>query len=348
MTEETKMSDPETPLVRLPQAESLLVSASPHVHDGGSVRRIMLLVMLSLLPACATGLWFFGFDALRVLVLCTVSCVVVEMVMGRFMGRPDCWKDGSAALTGLLLGMNLAAGVPWWVCVIGAILAIGLAKQLYGGIGFNPFNPALVARVGLLIGFPKIMTTWVAPTPGQFFADAVTTATPLDLAPMSAQVTEGKYIADYFMGNVGGCIGETSAVALLLGGLALIALKLIRWQVPAAFIVTVLVFTGIVHAANPAMTGPPVFHLVAGGLFLGAFFMATDMVTSPMSARGGLVFGIGCGLITSLIRIWGNYPEGVSFSILIMNALTPLIDRYTAHQPFGRRPPEKFAKLPAA
>jgi electron transport complex protein RnfD len=337
------MSDSGTPPVRLPRTETLLVSASPHVHDGGSIRRIMLLVLLALLPACAASLWFFGIDALRVLVLCTVSCVVIEMIMGRIMGRPKCWQDGSAALTGVLLGMNLSAGVPWWICVIGAVLAIVLAKQLYGGLGYNPFNPALVARVGLLIGFPKAMTTWVAPTPGVFFPDAVTTATPLDLPPLSAQVTGGSHIADYFVGNVGGCLGETSAAALLLGGLALIALKLIRWQVPVAFIGTVLVFTGIVHAANPAMTGPPIFHLVAGGLFLGAFFMATDMVTSPMSPLGALVFGIGCGLITSLIRIWGNYPEGVSFSILIMNALTPLIDRYTAHQPFGRTPPTKAA-----
>lgn len=344
MSEEKPVPAPDQSLMRLPRMESLLVSASPHVHDGGSVRRIMFLVILALMPACATSLWFFGLDALRVLVLCTVSCVVIEMIMGRIMGRPECWKDGSAALTGILLAMNLSAGVPWYVCVIGAVLAIALAKQLYGGLGYNPFNPALVARVGLLIGFPQAMTTWVAPTPGQFFmTDAVTTATPLSFPPTSPLVTQGQYLVENFFGNVGGCLGETSEAALLLGGLALIALKLIRWQVPVAFIGTVLIFTGIVHGANPELTGPSIFHLVAGGLFLGAFFMATDMVTSPMSPLGGLIFGIGCGLITSTIRIWGNYPEGVSFSILIMNALTPLIDRYTAHRPFGRRAPAKLA-----
>jgi electron transport complex protein RnfD len=345
MSEEAqaKTPAPDQPLLRLPRSEALLVSTSPHVHEGSSVRRIMLLVILSLMPACATSLWFFGFNALKVLVLCTVACVVIEMIMGRILGRPDCWKDGSAALTGILLGMNLGSGVPWYVCVIGAVLAIALAKQLYGGLGFNPFNPALIARVGLLIGFPKLMTTWPVTTPGQFFAnlgpDAVTGATPLALPRTAPEVTDAHRIAEYFFGNSGGCLGETSEAALLLGGLMLIACKIIRRQVPAGFIGTVLVFTAIVHAVNPALTPPAVFHLVSGGLFLGAFFMATDMVTSPMTRLGGLVFGIGCGLITCLIRIWGSYPEGVSFSILIMNALTPLIDRFTAHRTFGQRPP---------
>lgn len=335
MTEEKK-SEKQKQIV-LPKPENLLVSASPHLYGGETIPKIMLIVIIALLPACATGIYFFGINALRVLLLCTISCMGMEFILGRLAGRPDAWKDGSAAVTGILLGMNLSAGVPWWICLIGALLAIGLGKQIYGGLGYNPFNPALVARVGLLIGFPKIMTTWIAPTPGKFIAETVTCATPLGIEIDKFKLT-GEKIADYLIGNRSGCLGETSVFALLLGGLALIILKIIRWQVPVAFIGTVLVFTGIVHYMSPSTTPTPIFHIATGGLFLGAFFMATDMVTSPMTGKGAFVFGTGCGIITCLIRIWGNYPEGVSFSILMMNALTPLIDRYTEKLPFGRAP----------
>ncbi len=258
--------------------------------------------------------------------------MAVEAVWKKAAGQPaDSWKDGSAALTGLLLAMNLSAGAPWWICILGSLLAIGLGKQLFGGLGYNPFNPALVARVALLIGFPQLMTSWVAPQPGKFFAcDALTGATPLG--------AEGKAVAtlsDLFTGNVGGCLGETSALALLIGGVFLLIRKLIKWQVPASFIGTVAIITGLVHHFNPELTPPALYHVLAGGLLIGAFFMATDMVTSPMTGNGALIFGCGCGIITSVIRIWGGYPEGVSFSILFMNALTPLIDRYTIGKPFG-------------
>ena len=312
-----------------------MVSNSPHLRDKPTINRIMFTVIIAMLPACLSGIWFFGLAALKVLVLCTASCVLLEEGWNRMMKRPSTWKDGSAILTGLLLGMNLNAGVPWWVCILGGLLAIILGKQLFGGLGYNPFNPALVARVGLLIGLPEIMTTWNTPQGGQLVPDVVTAATPLGLAPGAAQVK------DMLVGNVGGCLGETSAIALLIGGAILIAFKLIKWEVPLAFIGTVAIITGIAHAVNPETYHSPVVHVLSGGLLLGAFFMATDMVTSPMTHKGAWIFGIGCGIMTSLIRLWGSYPEGVSFSILFMNALTPMIDRGTIRKPFGFTAPAK-------
>ena len=330
------MSEQETSQsIRLPDPTKLVVSNSPHIRSGENIKKIMFGVVIALLPACLSGIWFFGFSALTVLLLCTASCVAFEELWNKFTKRASTWKDGSAIITGLLLGMNLNAGVPWWVCILGGFLAIILAKQLFGGLGYNPFNPALVARVGLLIGLPEIMTTWNKPEAGKMLVDAVTTATPLSNAPGVGEVT------DMLVGNVGGCLGETSAIALLIGGAILLALKLIKWEVPVAFIGSVAVITGIAHAANPHVYASPVVHVLSGGLLLGAFFMATDMVTSPMTRKGAVIFGLGCGIMTSLIRLWGNYPEGVSFSILFMNALTPLIDRLTVQKPFGFVAPEK-------
>ena len=309
--------------VRLPDTGNLIVSSSPHYHDTQNVPRIMLTVIAALVPACVMGVVYFGVRAVCVLVVCSVSCMVFEALFCRLLERPVSVRDCSALLTGLLLGMNLSALTPWWVCVIGALLAIGLGKMIYGGLGYNPFNPA----------FPSAMTTWVRPEPGRFLCQAVTTATPL--GELQTNHVVGQEYLNYFLGNVGGCIGETSAVALLVGGLVLIALKLVRWQVPVCFICTVALFAGSTYLIWPETCAPPVFHILTGGLMLGAFFMATDMVTSPMSASGAVIFAIGCGVLTSVIRIWGSYPEGVSFSILIMNALTPLIDRYTSRRPFG-------------
>lgn len=342
--------------IKLPETEELVVSASPHLHDKRNISNIMLMVIISLIPACIAGVYFFGINAVRVMVLCTVFCVGMEFLWCKLAGQAATWKDGSAAVTGILLALNLNAGIPWWVCLVGAFLAIILGKQIYGGLGYNPFNPALVARVGLLLGFPKLMTTWMKPGPGNLMvSDAVTGATPLGAVKTSVETaaqsgakisdtfsafTNSDAYMDYFFGNVGGCLGETSALALLIGGIFLIAMKLIRWQVPLAYIGTVAVFTAIVHSCGGPTPGP-LFHVLTGGLFLGAFFMATDMVTSPMTGKGALIFGIGCGIVTCVIRIWGSYPEGVSFSILFMNALVPLIDRFTAKRPFGYRLPEK-------
>ncbi|MEN7973538.1 MAG: RnfABCDGE type electron transport complex subunit D [Verrucomicrobiota bacterium] len=318
------MSETESTIM-MPDPARLVVSNSPHIRQGDNIKKTMFTVVLAMLPACLAGIWFFGLAALYVLLLCTVSCVLIEEGWNKLMKRSSTWKDGSAILTGILLGMNLNSGTPWWVCILGGVLAIILGKQLFGGLGYNPFNPALVARVGLLIGLPEIMTTWNA-TRG---ADVVTTATPLGMAPGVAEVK------DMLTGNVGGCLGETSAIALLIGGAILIAFKLIKWQVPVAFIGSVFVITGVAHVINPAEYHSPVVHVLTGGLLLGAFFMATDMVTSPMTKKGAIIFGLGCGIMTSLIRLWGSYPEGVSFSILFMNALTPLIDRNTINKPFG-------------
>jgi len=324
----------EEQAVRLPDTSKLIVSCSPHYHNTAeNVPKIMALVLLALVPAVISGVVFFGLRGVGVLAACCASCVLFEYLFSKWLKRPVSITDFSALLTGLLLGMNLSAVTPWWVCVIGSLLAIGLGKMIYGGLGYNPFNPALIGRVGLLIAFPGYLTTWVAPTPGELVADAVTTATPL--GELGTNHIAGTDYLAYFLGNIGGCIGETSALALLLGGAALIGLKLIRWQVPVFYIGTVALITGVVHAVSPETTANPGFHILTGGLMLGAFFMATDMVTSPMSNKGAIIFGIGCGVVTSVIRIWGSYPEGVSFAILFMNAFTPLIDRVTASKPFG-------------
>ncbi len=350
--------------IMLPDLSELIVSSSPHLHNSQTISKIMYIVILSLLPSCAVGIYYFGIDAALVLVYCVSFCIFLEYLASSILGQQIRIKDGSAALTGLLLGMNLSSTVPWWICLIGSIFAIILAKSIFGGLGYNPFNPALVARVALLIGFPSLMTEWIAPdaktiententvtgaTTGatemidsaeiinsvETVSDMVTSATPLTYTPEMVAKYDGSLYMDLFLGNTGGCIGETSAIALLLGGILLIAFKLIKWQIPLAFIGTVAIISGIAHIANPDEVLTPLVHILAGGLFLGAFFMATDMVTTPMTIKGAWIFGIGCGIITSLIRIWAGYPEGVSFSILFMNALVPLIDRYTAKKPFG-------------
>lgn len=328
------MSDTDT-TVRLPDPAQLMVSNSPHLRDRPTIHRIMFTVVAALAPACIAAVLFFGLAALKVLALCTLSCVVAEEGWNRWMKRPSTWKDGSAILSGILLGMNLNAGAPWWICVLGGVLAMILGKQLYGGLGYNPFNPVLVARVGLLIGFPGIMTTWNRPDLWHMAIDGVTAATPLGLAPGET------VLKDMFLGNIGGCLGETSALALLIGGALLIWKKLIKWEVPLAFIGTVFVITSAAHLVKPETYHSPFVHVLSGGLLLGAFFMATDMVTSPMTHKGAWIFGFGCGLITSLIRLFGSYPEGVSFAILFMNALTPLIDRITISKPFGFSAPVK-------
>ncbi|MCC7299673.1 MAG: RnfABCDGE type electron transport complex subunit D [Verrucomicrobia bacterium] len=316
----------------MPDATKLVVSNSPHIRGGETISKIMVQVFIALMPAAIAAVWFFGLAALEVMVLCVMGCMAVEVLWNKAAKKPSgSWKDGSAALTGLLLAMNLSSGAPWWICILGSLLAIVLGKQLFGGLGYNPFNPALVARVALLIGFPQLMTSWIAPQPGNWLAcDALTGATPL-----AATGKELASISDLFYGNVGGCLGETSALALLLGGAFLLFRRIIKWQIPASFIATVAIITGLAHHVNPELTPPALYHVLAGGLMIGAFFMATDMVTSPMTANGALIFGVGCGVITSVIRVWGGYPEGVSFSILFMNALTPLIDRYTIGKPFG-------------
>ncbi|MBS1370826.1 MAG: RnfABCDGE type electron transport complex subunit D [Lentisphaeria bacterium] len=358
--------------IKLPAGDKLVLSSSPHIKDSDSVRRIMYKVILALLPACAAGVYFFGWRAALVMLVTMAFCVGAEALWCYLAKKPvtGTISDGSAALTGLLLALNLPPQVPFWVCLIGAFLAIWLGKQVFGGIGNNPFNPALVARVGLLIALPAIMTTWqpargmnadaenaevwYSPATIQELKagkplDAVSCATPLGVVGTTKKITDKSLDAEtnfeavagneqmfqYFLGRKGGCIGETSVLALLIGGVILVLFNLINWRVPVVYIGTVAVFAGLVNYFFPGVTPPPLFHIVTGGLVIGAVFMATDMVTSPITGTGCIVFAIGCGVITTVIRIWGNYPEGVSFSILFMNALVPLIDRYCTVRPFG-------------
>ena len=317
----------------------LFVSSSPHVHGPESVPRIMFSVILALLPAALTGVYFFGLPALFVLLLSTGSAMAAEAMMQKIMGRKITLTDGSAALTGLLLGMTLPPSSPWWMALAGGFIAIVLGKQIYGGLGHNLFNPALVARVVLLISWPVQMTSWVRPTPlfGRV-TDAVSMASPLGVLKVEgAAKIAAVNLLDCFFGNVPGSIGEVSVLALLIGGVFLLWREYITWHIPLSFLGTVALLSSLFWLGNPAQYASPVFHLVNGGLMLGAFFMATDYVTSPVTGKGRVVFGIGCGLITVLIRVFGVYPEGVAFAILLMNAFTPLIDRYTKPEPFGMR-----------
>jgi electron transport complex protein RnfD len=323
--------------------EKLYLSSSPHIHSGETTDKVMRAVIYSLLPACAVSIYFFGLPALLVLLYCTLGCVATEALCQKGLGKPLSLGDGSAALTGILLALNLPPASPWWMALLGSVVAIAIGKQVYGGLGYNPFNPALVARVVLLISFPVQMTTWTAPSPWGAGAgvDGVSAATPLGEFKTAVMLT-GKIppelqgnLGNYFLGNMSGCLGEVSALALLLGAAYLFWKKILTWHVPVSFIGTTVVLSGLFWLIDPSRYPNPLFHLFTGGLVLGAFYMATDMVTSPVTTKGMLVFGFGCGLITVLIRLFGGYPEGVSFAILLMNAATPLIDRYTRPRKFG-------------
>ena len=321
--------------------KALYLSSSPHIHSGETSDKIMRLVIYALLPAVAVAVYLFGLPALKVILICTIGCVACEALCCRLMKRPQSITDGSAALTGILLALNLPPSSPWWMALLGSAIAIIIGKMIYGGLGYNPFNPALVARVVLLISFPVQMTHWTAPTPLGLGLDAVTSATPLgemkSVLILTGQLpdTATGGFDRYFYGLMAGSLGEVSALALLLGGLFLIIRRVITWHIPVSFIGTVMVMAGIFWIIDPTRYPSPLFHLLTGGLMLGAFFMATDMVTSPISARGMLIFGCGCGILTVLIRLFGGYPEGVAFAILLMNATTPLIDRYTQERIYG-------------
>ena len=321
----------------------LFLTSSPHVHCGESISVVMYNVFIALLPATIVGIYVFGFPALKIVVLCSVFSILAEYLWQKIFKRKITAFDGSALVTGLLLALNLPAASPWWVALIGSFVAIIIGKQVFGGLGNNTFNPALVARVFLLISFPVQMTKWMKPVlKGSFLSpDIVTGATPLGLAKeevmLHGHLIQAKAVSmfDLLVGNVGGCIGEVSALALIAGGLYLIYRGYVRWQIPVYFIATVFVITGIMWVIKSSSYVNPFYHIFSGGLMLGAFFMATDMVTSPITEKGMIIFGIGCGLLTAVIRLWGGYPEGVSFAILLMNACVPLIDKYTKPKKFG-------------
>jgi len=317
--------------------QQLMLSSSPHLVSKESVSRIMRSVLVALMPATVMGVYLFGFRALLIILICSGSAVAVEAVCQKVLGRAITVTDWSALVTGLLLALNLPPGSPWWMALLGSGLAIVVGKHIYGGLGSNPFNPALVARVVLLISFPVQMTTWWQPKASFFgMTDVVTTATPLGELKTHLMLngtldgfTMGGLI-DPLIGNIGGCIGEVSVIALALGGIYLLIRKVISWHIPVAFFGTLFLATGLFWLLNPARFINPCFHLFTGGLFLGAIYMATDMVTTPMRRSGMLIFGVGCGLITFVIRVFGGYPEGVSCSIRLMNSATPLIARFTS------------------
>ena len=309
----------------------LIVSVSPHLHKDESVSKIMWMVIVSLIPAGAAGVFIFGITALWVIILGVVSALATEAILQILCKRKVTILDGSAVITGLLLAYNLPAGVPFWIPVIGTFFSIAIGKQVFGGLGQNIFNPALVGRVFLMASWPKYMTAFTRP----LSFDAVTSATPLALLK-EGKVLENISYLDLFLGKRGGCIGEVCILALLLGAIFLFIKGYISWHIPLPYIFTVGLFTYI-FGPKGLFSGDWLFHILSGGLILGAFFMATDYVTSPLTRKGQVIFGIGCGLITAVIRLWGGYPEGVSYAILMMNAATPIIDRYTKMRVYGGR-----------
>lgn len=343
--------------------------SSPHLHGGDSIRVTMLSVIVALLPAAIVSVYLFGWLALLLIVFCMVICMLTEAVSLKMMGRSLApVGDGSAALTGLLLALTLPAYTPWWMALLGSIMAIVLGKQLYGGLGYNLFNPALAARVILLVSFPLNMTVWIMPmhvgTPAidlyDFSAclnlllfgpealnlglDAITMASPL--GHVKTEWSQGIAFADAlknydfsyldaFLGREAGSIGETSALALLFGGVYLLARHTISWHIPFTYLATVALLAAIFSSVDPDHFAPPLFHLLAGGLMLCAFFMATDPVSSPVTPLGQIVFGFGCGLLTWAIRTWGGYPEGAMFAVILMNCTVPLIDHYCRPRVYG-------------
>lgn len=317
---------------------SLLIS-SPHTHSGKSVQNTMLLVMLALAPATIFGLYLFGLPAISLFFITILGCVLAEAMALKIMGKPvgKYLSDGSAILTGWLLAMSLPPTAPWWLGLLGAFLAIIIGKQVFGGIGQNLFNPAMVARVALLISFPLEMTTWVT-------VDGMSGAT--TLGHIRTETGQGHTlpsfadslpsVSDMGLGMIGGSMGETSAVLLLLGGLFLLWKRIITWHIPVSLLGTLLLLAGVMHAINPDVYPGVEVHLLAGATLLGAFFIATDLVTSPVSVTGQLIFGAGCGLLVYVIRTWAGYPEGMAFAVMLMNALTPLIDHYFRPRIYGR------------
>jgi electron transport complex protein RnfD len=322
----------------------LNVSPSPHVSGEYSTGKIMYGVVLALLPALAASVYYFGIGAIIVTLVAIASCVLFEYLIQKYLIKvKPTITDGSALLTGLLLAFNVPSNLPIWIIIIGALISIGVGKLSFGGLGQNPFNPALVGRVFMLISFPVQMTSW--PIPAGFktgYADAITGATPLAILkegvnnnePISGLAGIPEHM-QLFMGHMGGSMGEVCALALIIGFAFMVWRKIITWHIPVYLIATIFIFTGILNVANPEKFANPLFHILTGGVMLGAIFMATDMVTSPMNTKGMAVFAIGIGVLTVLIRTFGAYPEGISFAILIMNAFVPIINRYIKPNRFG-------------
>ena len=325
--------------------DKMLVSPNPHLHSKTTTAVLMRDVVIALLPAVVVSVVFYGWKELLVLAVSVLSCILVEWSIAKYLlRRPSSIGDWSAAVTGILLALNLPATTPWWVVFLGAVVAIGVAKMTFGGLGQNVFNPALVGRVFLLISFPTYMTHWEQPQ-GLFGVDAVTGATPLGVIKeglmQGASVPElmashGYSYSQMLFANIGGSAGEACAIAILVGFIYLLVRKVIKPWITLSILGTVAVVSAIFWLANPMQFTDPLFNLLTGGLLLGSCFMATDYVTSPMTTKGGIIFGIGIGFITLMIRYFGSYPEGMSFAILIMNSVVPLLNKWFHQKKYGR------------
>lgn len=318
-----------------------LISGSPHIHGNESTKKIMYSVIIAMMPAFLFSIYYFGFDAVRVTLISVAACVLTEWLIQKFLLKGECTiGDGSAIITGMLLAFNLPSNIPAWMIIVGAIVAIGIGKMSFGGLGNNPFNPALVGRVFMLISFPKEMTTWPAPQPlfGQQI-DGFSGATLL--GHIKESIAQGVSASDLTIYEkiepmiYSGSLGEIGSIAIIIGGLFLIFRKVIDWQTPVIIIATVAIISTICWIIDPVQFVHPMIHVFGGGLMLGAFFMATDMATSPMTMKGKIIFAIGIGALTIIIRLWGAYPEGMSFAILIMNAFVPLINKVCKPKRFG-------------
>ncbi len=330
-------------LVQAKEQPKLIVSIGPHMHDEESTAKIMWTVSGALIPASLMSVYYFGMPAVMVILVCLVTSLLAEAGMQWLLKKPITLSDGSAFLTGLLLALNLPANAPLYIPFVGSVVAIMIAKHLFGGLGYNIFNPALVGRAFVLVSFAKIMTTFVAPVTTFMALDAKTTATPLVILKeegiarlLEIYHTKAALYQDLFVGNRAGSLGETSVAALLLGAAFLLMKRYITWHVPIPFIATVGILTWIFGGHDGLMTGDPLLHMMSGGLILGAFFMATDYVTGPSVRSAQIVFGICAGALTVLIRLKGGYPEGVMFAILLMNCFAPLLDRAMRSRVFGK------------
>ncbi|TCW40279.1 electron transport complex protein RnfD [Thermohydrogenium kirishiense] len=304
----------------------LYVTSSPHFRSEDSIERIMLDVVIALMPALIAGIIIFGIRALFITVLCIVFSIATEAVIQILTHKDVTINDFSAVVTGILLAFNLPVSIPWWIAAIGSIFAIAIVKQVFGGLGHNFMNPALAARAFLLASWPVPMS--------HFTVDGIASATPLAIIKGTEASGNLPSLFNMFIGLKGGVIGEVSIFALLIGAVYLLIRRVITLRIPLSYILTVAVLTWVL-GKNGLFTGDPLYHIMAGGLILGAFFMATDYTTSPVTPKGQIIFGIGCGIFTSIIRLYGGYPEGVSYSILLMNIATPIIDKYTAPKVFG-------------
>ncbi len=327
--------------------EKIIISASPHVHSDRTSKRVMYDVLIALVPALLVSLYMFGLSALIMTSVAVISCLLFEYLIQKYILKTTITvNDGSALITGILLAFNLPATLPLWMVIMGSLVAIGIAKMSFGGLGYNIFNPALVGRVFLLVSFPVQMTSWPTPIENNTsLFDAVTGETTLGIIKegllygetMSTLTEKIPTLLELLLGFTSGSAGEMSALALILGGLYLLIRKVITWHIPVTILVTMALFTGIFWVVNPEQYANPLIHILSGGAMLGAFYMATDLVTSPMTKKGMVIFAVGIAIITVVIRLYGAYPEGISFAILIMNAFVPLINTYFKPRRFGNK-----------